>query len=186
MANFSIDGFTSKLKDGGALASLFRCTLENVKGAAKPVKAEDTWAFLCKGVSFPASTIEAATVTYMGRALNIPSNRAAAQITPSVYNDEDMAIRNHLENWMEKINSHKGNIRDGDMKKITGNNSYTATMHIEQLKKDGSGSSKKYTFVDVWPSSTGEIALSWDTNEIQTYDITWEFNYWKTDTGVAG
>ena len=184
MAGFSIDGFTSKLSSGGALSSLFRCTLENAKGSGT---AEDTWAFLCKGVSFPASTIEAATVTYMGRALNIPSNRAAAQITTSVYNDEDMAIRNQLENWMEKINSHKTNVRDSSMKKITGNDSYTATMHIEQLKKEGGDEgTKKYTFVDVWPSSTGEIALSWDTNEIQTYDITWEFNYWKSAQGSVG
>ena len=75
----------------------------------------------------------------------------------------------------------------GPTKKITGNDSYTATMHIEQLKKEGGDEgTKKYTFVDVWPSSTGEIALSWDTNEIQTYDITWEFNYWKSAESSVG
>ena len=184
MANFSIDKFTSALNKGGALASLFQCELTAAKGTGSDI---GTFKFLCNGVGFPASAIEAATITFMGRALNIPSNRAAAQITTSVYNDEDMAIRNQLENWMEKINSHKTNVRDSSMKKITGNDSYTATMHIEQLKKEGGDEgTKKYTFVDVWPSSTGEIALSWDTNEIQTYDITWEFNYWKSAQGSVG
>ena len=47
MANFSVDTFTSKLSQGGALASLFQCDLVMSKGAAGSV---DDFAFLCKGV----------------------------------------------------------------------------------------------------------------------------------------
>ena len=28
--------------------------------------------------------------------------------------------------------------------------------------------------------------MSWDTNDIQTFDITWEFNYWKSAGSGAG
>tara|TARA_B100001750_G_C15268906_1_gene476502 strand:+ start:55 stop:642 length:588 start_codon:yes stop_codon:yes gene_type:complete len=185
MANFSVDTFTSKLSQGGALASLFQCDLVMSKGAAGSV---DDFAFLCKGVSFPASTIEAASVTFMGRALQIPGNRAAAQVTTSVYNDEDMAIRNHIENWMEKINSHASNKRDAGMMKILGSGSYTGQLTIKQYSKSGGEVSplKSYEFIDCWPSACGEIALSWDTNDIQTFDITWEFNYWKSAASGAG
>ena len=182
-SNFSIDKFTSALTKGGALASLFQCELTAAKGTGSDI---GSFKFLCKGVGFPASAIEAASITFMGRALQIPSNRAAGQVTTSVYNDEDMEVRNHLENWMEKINSHASNKRSSDMMKITGNGSYTGALKITQFAKDDSGPTKSYEFVDVWPSSTGEITLSWDTNDIQTYDVTWEFNYWKSAESSVG
>ena len=180
-SSFNIDAFTSKLTHGGALASLFECELTGNTGGDKG--STDTWTFMCKGVTFPASTIDVATVTYMGRALNIPSNRAAAQLTTSVYNDENMDIRNHVESWMERLNSHKSNKRDASFAKIL---DYTAEMKVRQLKKDGTGHTKQYVFTNVWPSSCGEIALSWDTNEIQTFDITWEYNYWASADSNAG
>ena len=182
-SNFSIDKFTSALTKGGALASLFQCELTAAKGTGSDI---GTFKFLCNGVGFPASAIEAATITFMGRALQIPSNRAAGQVTTNIYNDEGMEIRNHLENWMEKINSHSSNKRSSDMMKITGNGSYTGSLKITQFAKDDSGPTKTYEFVDVWPSSTGEIALQWATNEIQTYDVTWEFNYWKSAESSVG
>ena len=185
MANFNIDTFTSALSQGGALASLFQCELTDQKGNAGSV---DNFKFLCKGVSFPASTIDVATVTFMGRALNIPGNRAAGQITTSVYNDEDMAIRNNIENWMERINSHATNKRDPGMMKILGSNSYTGKLTVKQFSKTSNEASptKHYEFIDVWPSSCAEIALSWDTNDIQTFDITWEYNYWRSAASGAG
>ena len=184
-SSFNIDTFTSKLTRGGALASLFQCDITASHGA-KGSMADFT--FMCKGVSFPASTIEAATVTYMGRALQIPGNRAAAQLTTSVYNDEDMDIRNYVENWMEKINSQKSNKRDPGFIKMSGDTaaSYTGTMVASQLKKDGSGTSKSYKFHNIWPSTCPEIAMSWDTNEIQTFDVIWEFSYWSSIESGAG
>ena len=190
MADFSVDKFTAKLSQGGALSSLFQCKLTAAKGTGSQI---NDFQFLCKGVSFPASTIEVATVTFMGRALNIPGNRAAQQLTTSIYNDEKMEIRNHLENWMESINSHASNKRSAGMKKLSGGGtgagttgSYTGSLEIVQLAKDDTGATKTYQFRDCWPSSTGEIALSWDTNDIQTYDVTWEYNYWTSAEGGAG
>ena len=179
-SNFNIDTFTSKLTKGGALASLFEVELIATSGTLGSI---DAFKFLCKGVSLPASTITAATVTYMGRGLQIPGNREAAQIVTSVYNDEDMEIRNYIESWMERLNSHRSNKRDSTMVRIL---DYTGTMKVRQLRKDGTGSSKEYEFVDCWPSACPEIALSWESNEIQSFDITWEFNYWKSVDSNTG
>ena len=139
--------------------------------------------FLCKGASLPGSAVEAATVTYMGRAIQLPGNRAAAQLTTSVYNDENMEIRNHIENWMELLNSHRTNKRAVGMQQI---NSYTGSLTVEQLHKTGSGVTKSYEFVQAWPSSTTEIAVAWDTNDIETFDIVWEYAYWKSDESKVG
>ena len=177
---FSIDTFTEKLASGGALGSLFQCNLVTAKGTGSSI---NDFKFLCKGATLPGSTVEAATVTYMGRAIQLPGNRAAAQLTTSVYNDENMEIRNHIENWMELLNSHRTNKRAAGMQQI---NSYTGSLTVEQLHKTGTGVTKGYEFVQAWPSSCAEIAVAWDSNDIETFDITWEYAYWKSGESAVG
>ena len=180
-STFSIDAFTSRFKQGGALASLFKAELLSTKGLTGIIT---DFEFLCKATTLPGDTIDVATVAYMGRSINIPSNRAAVQWTTTVYNDEDMAIRNNIENWMEQLNSHSTNKRAAGMQRIL---DYTGTLTVEQLTKTDVGASKMYTFVNAWPSAVGEITVDWETNDIQTYDVTWEFSYWKsTQSGVGG
>ena len=174
---FSIDTFTSKLLQGGALASLFKAKLLSTKGTTEAGSIGD-FEFLCKATTLPGDTIDVATVTYMGRGINIPSNRAAVQWTTTVYNDEGMATRNNIENWMEKLNSHSTNKRALGMQRIL---DYTGSLTVEQLSKTGgTTATKMYTFVNAWPSAIGEITVDWETNDIQTYDVTWEFSYWKS------
>ena len=185
MASFSIDTFTSKLNQGGALASLFECKVTGWAGVKDVSGAQAQWGFMCNGAILPPSTITPATVTYMGRALQIPGNRDAAELTTNIYNDEDMEIRATIENWMEAINGHKTNQRNSNFKTIAGTpgSSYTATMTVSQLSKDTMLPTRTYQFNNVWPSGTSEIALSWETNDIERFDVTWEFSYWDVVTG---
>ena len=176
-STFSIDDFTSRFKQGGALASLFEAELTTSKGTEASSSIED-FKFLCKATTLPGDTIDVATVTYMGRGINIPSNRAAVQWTTTVYNDEGMENRNNIESWMEKLNSHSTNKRALGMQRIL---DYTGSLTVEQLSKTGgTTATKMYTFVNAWPSAIGEITVDWETNDIQTYDVTWEFSYWKS------
>ena len=180
--SFKIDTFVSHLKQGGALGSLFECSVTGAKGSGAG-DTESEFKFMCKEAVLPASTIEAGTVTYMGRALQIPGNRAAAQLNTTVYNDEDMAIRNTIENWMEMLNSHRTNSRNTGM---AGFKSYTGSLRVKQLSKEDVGSVKTYEFIDAWPSACAEVPLSWETNEIQTFAVTWEYNYWKSGESGTG
>ena len=182
MAGFSIDTFTAKLKQGGALASLFEAELTTTKGTEDEAAVAD-FKFLCKATTLPGDTIDVATVTYMGRGINIPSNRAAVQWTTTVYNDEGMGIRNNIESWMEKLNSHKSNVRDSGMSQIQ---SYTGTLKVKTFEKAGTVIPKSYEFIDAWPSAIGDITVDWETNEIQTYSVTWEYSYWKSAQSNVG
>ena len=187
MASFSIDTFTSQLSQGGALASLFECKVTGWAGVKDVSGAQAQWGFMCNGAILPPSTITPATVTYMGRALQIPGNRDAAQLTTNIYNDENMEIRAVIENWMEAINGHKTNKRDTAFKTIAGaaDASYTGTLTVAQLSKDTMTPTRTYKFHNAWPSGTTEVALSWETNEIERFDVTWEFSHWGAD-GLAG
>ena len=179
---FSIDTFTAKLGGGGALASLFEAELTTTRGIEFSNSKSD-FQFLCKATTLPGDTIDVATVTYMGRGINIPSNRAPVQWTTTVYNDEGMQIRNNIESWMEQLNSHKSNVRASAMTQIQ---SYTGTLKVKTFGKASSTQiMKSYEFMDAWPSAIGEITVDWETNDIQTYDVTWEFSYWKSaESGI--
>lgn len=180
-SGFSIDRFTAKLKDGGALASLFQA--EITKSGGTMGKVED-FSFLCKAANFPTSALSETTLTYMGRPFRIPGNRDPQDWTTTIYNDENFEIRNHLENWMERINSQRSNVRTSGLNKI---NSYTGTLKIHQLMKtDYESRTKSYEFVECWPMTLAEITTDWETNEIQTYDVTWAFSYWKSTQSGAG
>jgi len=185
--NFSIDTFTSQLKQGGALASLFECKVTGWAGVGDVSGAQTQWSFMCDGAILPPSTITPATVTYMGRALQIPGNRDAAQLVTNIYNDENMEIRANIENWMEAINGHKTNKRDPGFVKIAGASgaSYTGTLTVSQLSKSDMTATRTYKFHNCWPSGTSEVALSWETNEIERFDVTWEFSHWGA-SGIAG
>ena len=178
--NFNIDTFTEKLTKGGALNSLFRCAVTSSKGIGMDATKFE---YLCNAATLPGSTVDGVAINYMGRALTIPTNRAVQQLTTNVYNDEDMEIRNHMENWLELLSSHKTNKRASNM---IGINSYTGTLEVQQLSKDGTKATKTYEFIQAYPASTGDIAVSWATNDIETFDITWNFAYWTAKNASGG
>ena len=177
--NFNIDTFTEKLTKGGAMNSLFRCAVTSSKGSGMDATKFE---YLCNAANLPGSTVDAATINYMGRALSIPGNRAVQQLTTNVYNDEDMEIRNHMENWLELLSSHKTNKRASNM---IGINSYTGTLEVQQLSKDGTKATKTYEFIQAFPASTSDIPVSWATNDIETFDIVWNFAYWRAKNSAG-
>jgi len=84
---------------------------------------------------------------------------------------------------MEQLNSHKTNIRAPGMIAIQ---SYTGTLKVRQFAKAGVSSTKSYEFIDAWPSAVGDITVDWETNEIETYAVTWEYSYWKSAQSNVG
>ena len=59
---------------------------------------------------------------------------------------------------------------------------YSATGTLTNYGKAGVG--EKLTtvdFIDMWPQSVSEIALSYDTaSDIEQFDVTWAYNHYET------
>ena len=177
MANidFGVSSFMNSFRKGGALASLFSCSLTtpNAVGSGTSI---DEFRFKCKTASFPASEITANEVAYMGRTINIPGNRESQQWTTEVYNDEDHELRAFLLDWLNMLNGHENNKRSTEFSTLS---QYTGTLSVMQHAKTAEETTNTVKFHNAWPSSGGEITLDWETNEIQTYEITWEFSNWS-------
>ena len=187
---FSPTTFLAQLSGGGALQSLFQVTI-TVPTALTDKGGVDVYQYMTKGATFPESTITATPISYMGREIQIPGNRESTQWVNTVYNDENFAVRHMLDDWTQNLNSGHANSRKTNW---TIPSVYTGTLKVIGYGKattppdpDDSASVETpttiatYKFHGVWPSSVGEVTLDWETNEIQEYEVTWEYAYYTRE-----
>lgn len=178
MANIS--DFKSQLIGGGARANQFRVELAFPSyvsaGPIIGVKAQ----FLCKAAQLPAATIEDMPIQYRGRAVHFAGERTFQPWTITVYNDVDFGIRNAMEQWsngIQNLNATTGRTNPRD---------YQVDLLVHQLDRNGA-TVKTYKFVDAYPAEIGAIALDFDTtNAIETFDVTFIYNYWTSNTATGG
>ena len=169
---FKLSDFASAFKGGGARSSLFEVSLS---GSA-PAGNLSNLKFLCRATTIPPSNIAPIDVPFLGRAIKVAGDRTFEPWSITILNDEDFAIRNVLEKWMDQIKSHKG-IRQS-RSSISG---YQRNMVLTQYTKNAK-KSQQYTFVNAWPSSVSEIPLAWDAPAVEEFTCTWNYDYWLSNS----
>ena len=117
-------------------------------------------------------------VNYMGRIIKVAGTRPSfADWTVTVINDEDFAIRNDLEKWMNYMNGHVDN------QQLTAMGDYKTDGTVTQLSKDGS-KLREYKFRGIFPTSVASIALDWATEDIQEFETTFSVDWWEA-SGIS-
>lgn len=167
----TISDFKSQMRQGGARSNQFTVELSfppivNAGGTARAAS------FLCNATSLPAISVANIPVQYRGRAVNFAGEREFAPWNITVINDGDFLIRNTFEQWSNGIanfNATNGTLNPED---------YQATMRVIQLDRNGA-ELKSYTFSDAYPTEIGQIGLSYENPQIQTFDITFQYNYYQ-------
>jgi hypothetical protein len=178
MANIS--DFKAQLTGGGARANQFRVGLAFPSFVNLGVIAGTQAQFLCNTAQLPASTIEPISVLYRGRPVNFAGERTFAPWTVSIYNDTNFNIRNALEQWSNGIQNN------ADTNGITNPLNYQVDMAVYQLDRNGA-TIKTYSFHDAFPSEVGDIQLGYDQgNAIETFNVTFQYNFWTSDTSTGG
>ena len=175
---FNVNEFSGALKGCGARSSLFQVNITNPANGI----ADSIVPFMTKGAQVPAATLGTIEVPYFGRQVKIAGNRTYAEWTPTIINDEDMSIRNAMEQWNHSINSIQGNLR------ATGGSSpslYKASAQVTQFSKTGE-ILRVYDFIGLYPSEVGTIDLAWDAETIQEYTVTFQYDYWQISGGTTG
>ena len=175
---FSISTFRSTGMPGaGARPNLFEC---GIVGQGMPANFN----LLCKISTIPPSTMGVVEVPYFGRMVKVPGNRTFDNLSVTVINDEDMAIRLAVETWMNKMNTHVGN-------KSEDPNTLQATMTIQHHGRDGTesigGESSGWVFTNIFPVALGEIGLDWGSNDtIEEFTIDFAYDFWTHGTNTPG
>ena len=145
---FNVAAFRSEMIGDGARPNLFQVNLTFPTIANNGAVASKKVTFMARAAQLPGSTVGTVPVYYFGRELKFAGNRTFADWTLQIINDEDFSIRNSLETWLNSINSHAGNLRNGSAGSPT---SYTTDATVTQYGKTGN-ELKKYNFVGMFLS----------------------------------
>jgi hypothetical protein len=178
---FNIENFKSSgLIYGGARPSLFKVIMQfpNAPG----IEGDDRRAsFLIRAAQLPASTVDPVDVPYFGRKIKVAGDRTFADWTITVMNDEDFSLRNDFEAWLNYINTH---ISNRSAAASASPLEYKVDIEVQQFGKTGPGDEggviRSYLLSGAFPTSVDAISLDWDTtNQIQTFDVTFAYDYWQ-------
>jgi hypothetical protein len=176
---FNVAEFRSQMTGDGARPNLFSVSLTFPTNIANGGVAGQKVTFMAKASQLPGSTIGTVPVYYFGREMKFSGNRTFADWTLQIINDEDFAIRNAIESWMNSMNSNASNVRDPAYSTPT---SYTVDAQVTQYGKTGD-TLKTYNFVGLFPIDLAPIDLDWGSNDtIEEFSVTFGYQYWETDT----
>ena len=138
--------------------------------------ASTQFRFYVKGAQIPNKSIGTVELKFLGRGIKYPGNAVYEPWQTTIYNDEAYTVRNALEIWQEEINSTEGNITP------TNPFIYQSEAIVWQLDS-AQNRVKQYNFINIWPSIMDPLDL--DAEALDTpeeYAITWEYDYWTSDT----
>ena len=180
---FNVAEFRAQLVGDGARPNLFNVTLVLPTFATNASAAGQKLQFMAKAAQLPGSTLGQVPMYYFGREMKFAGNRTFTDWTLQIVNDEDFVIRNALENWMNAINTHAGNIRTTQAQNA---NQYQVDATVQQYGKSGA-QIQQYKFVGMFPLDVAPIDLDWGSNDtIEEYSVTFAYQYWtnaaSTDT----
>ena len=186
--NKSISQFKSSLIGGGARPNLFELELTTLPNDI--AWNADNFRFMCKAAALPAQNIAQIDVPFRGRIFKVAGDRTIDTWTVTIINDESFELRNAFEEWTQLIARLDNNIG------TTNPSSYMTNAKVFQLGRgstkastnsDGSSNAvlKEYEFVDIFPTTVSEIALSYDTGDtIEEFDV--EFQVQSLNLTGAG
>ena len=179
--NKTISQFKSALVGGGARPNLFEVELTTFPTAAANADWDpNNFRFRCKAAQLPASTIANIDVPFRGRIFKVAGDRSVDTWTVTVINDENFAVRNAFEEWMEGIAKLDNNLGATDP------SAYMANATVYQLGRGSTSSSqdnggesnsvlKEYVFEDIFPTEVSSIDLSYDSSDtIEEFTVTFQ------------
>jgi hypothetical protein len=176
---FNVAEIRSQLVGGGARPTLFSVQITNPVNGIADFKIP----FMVKAAQLPSSNVNPILIPYFGRNIKIAGDRTFDEWTVTVINDEDFVIRNAMEQWMNAMNSHIGNLRAAA---ALAPESYKTQAQISQYSKTGS-IIRVYNFNGIFPTNISPIETSWEaTDQIEEYSITFQYDWWDISGGTTG
>lgn len=175
---FNINDLRSQLTFGGAKSSLFQVQITNPANGVADIKVP----FMARAAQLPASQLGTIEVPYFGRKIKLAGDRTFEPWTVTIMNDEDFLVRNAMENWMSTINSHVGNITNFNSASPL---QYKAQAQVTQFSKTGAVL-RTYQFNGLFPVDVSAIDMNWETEGIQEFNVTFQYDWWSVNGGITG
>ena len=117
--------------------------------------------------------------------MKVAGDRTFDTWTVTVINDENFAIRNAMETWMQTIGQY------GDASGTTNPETYMVDAYVKQLKRSASATgfnspvggglqvAALYKFYSIFPTNISAIDLSYDSSDtIEEFTVEFQVQYW--------
>jgi len=173
--NKTISNFKAALIGGGARPNLFEVEMTTLPAGIS--WDADSFRYMCKAATLPASNIANIDVPFRGRIFKIAGDRTIDPWTVTIINDEGFKLRNAFEEWADLIAKLDNNLGATDPA------AYMTNAKVYQLGRGSSPSSKnntgtanavlkEYEFIDIFPTNVQAIDLSYDsTDTIEEFTV---------------
>jgi hypothetical protein len=172
---FDISQFRAQLQGDGARPNLFDISIQ-LPAVINPGSASQKLNFLARAAQLPGSSLGIVPLQYFGREIKLPGNRTFPDWTITVLNDEDFAVKNAMERWMNALNQHRFNRRNSIFQSAT---SYSVDGLVRQYSKAGN-IIKTYKFIGMFPNDIAPIDLDWSANDtIEEFTVTFQYQWWE-------
>ena len=187
--NKSISQFKSSLIGGGARPNLFEVELTTLPAGIS--WNSENFRFMAKAAALPAQNIAQIDVPFRGRIFKVAGDRTIDTWTVTIINDESFELRNAFEQWTEVIAKLDNNLG------ATQPDAYMTDATVYQLGRGSTKSSKnsdgtanavlkEYEFVEIFPTTVSEIALSYDTGDtIEEFDVEFQVQSLNLNNGAT-
>lgn len=120
-------------------------------------------------------------IPYMGRTIKTAGFQSFDDWNVTIMNDNDFAVREMFESWMNSINSLESNIRQPN---LIGEN-YKLDLQVNQFGLDGT-IIRSYMIIGAWPKVVTPIELDWSAqNEIEVFQVSFACDWWIPSEGTA-
>ena len=183
-ADFNVSKFKGALAGGGARPSLFEFIVTDVPSTVGT--GVNNIHFYCQVSALPPLTVTPIEKMYFGRTVKIPGDIVFGDLSTTIYQTESGTERLGVEKWMDLINGHVSNVSGLEGSTAAFMGKYSAKGTLTQYAKDGTKVLSTVEFVDMWPQSVTEIALSYDTaSDLEQFDVTWSYNHYEVKIGTT-
>tara|TARA_R100001594_G_scaffold22543_3_gene43750 strand:- start:791 stop:1426 length:636 start_codon:yes stop_codon:yes gene_type:complete len=150
---------------------------------------QDTFRFLCKAASLPASNIANIDVPFRGRIFKVAGDRTFENWTVTVINDEHFNHYRAFQSWMQNIGQYGSSAGMNNPMDYMGQATvYQLGRQPSLLQSSGSTASDsrtiaQYKFEDIWPTTVSNIDLSYDSSDaIEEFTVDFQVQYWFPET----
>ena len=194
------DIFQNKLNyylGDGARPSKFSITIDPPEGLTLDISTGDSTDggltggaagaalhYFCSATKFPGVTQESIDFKYLGRNIPIPGVTIPNQEwSATFYNDEKHGIRKFFLDW---INLYQ-HWNYADKEEPNKNFTKLPTISLHQYDYELKSPTALYTLVGVFPISMGDIEAQYsELNQIETFEVTFKYSYFKITELEAG
>jgi len=184
----TLTDFKKALSGGGARPNLFEVSIPNPPFSFGGSGDRDNFSMLCKAAALPASNIAPIDVPFRGRIFKVAGDRTFDTWTVTIINDANFAIRQGMEQWMQKIGQYQD--ASGD----TNPSDYMKNAIVKQLGRNVSNTGlgvnsgqgleviAQYKFYDIFPTNISQIDLAYDTSDtIEEFTVEFQVQYWTPE-----